>query len=219
MTPRFAKAVDPVFSLVLDLLDRIDRGQKISAQDEKVRITQALQNAGAHLSESEEWVRYAKYALIAWIDSELSIVREWDGRDWWLQNSLEIDYHGQGLANHDFFARAREAATLANRDALEVYYVCVVLGFRGFYESANTEDRMRIIDSLQLPPDLKSWTRRQAQAIRLQQDRPTITDTSRQADVAPPLDGKQTLLGTAVMLAIIAAVCLPLIYILLQSKT
>ena len=38
---------------------------------------------------------------------------------------------------------------------------------------------------------------------------------SKQPDFAPPLDGKQTLLGTAVMLAIIAAVCLPLIYILL----
>lgn len=215
MTPRFAKAVDPVFAYVLDLFDRIDRGLKINAIEEKARINSQLQTAGTMLSESEEWARYAKYALIAWIDSELATVREWEGRDWWLQNSLEIDYHGQGLANHDFYYRAKEAGTLASKDALEVFYVCVVLGFRGFYENANTEDRMRIIDSLQLPPDLKSWTKRQAQAIRLQQDRPQISDTSKQPDFAPPLDGKQTLLGTAVMFAIIAAVCLPLIYILL----
>ncbi len=215
MTPRFAKAVDPVFAYVLDLFDRIDRGLKVNALDEKSRINAQLQTAGTMLSESEEWSRYAKYALIAWIDSELATVREWEGRDWWLQNSLEIDYHGQGLANHDFYYRAKEAGTLASKDALEVFYVCVVLGFRGFYENANTEDRMRIIDSLQLPPDLKSWTKRQAQAIRLQQDRPQISDTSKQPDFAPPLDGKQTLLGTAVMFAIIAAVCLPLIYILL----
>lgn len=215
MSPRFAKAVDPVFAYVLDLLDRIDRGQKVNAQDEKARINGALQTAGTLLSESEEWAHYAKYALIAWIDSELATVREWEGRDWWLANSLEIDYHHQGLANHDFYQRAKEAGTLASKDALEVFYVCVVLGFRGFYENANTEDRLRIIDSLQLPPDLKTWTRRQAQAIRLQQERPTISDQSRPADYAPPLDGKQMLLGTAVMLAIIGAVCIPLIYILL----
>jgi type VI secretion system protein ImpK len=219
MTSNFAKAVDPVFLLVLDLLDRIDRGQKINAPDEKVRIHQSLQTAGALLSESREWALFAKYALIAWIDSELSVVREWDGRDWWLQNSLEVDYHGQGLANHEFYARAKEAGTLAGRDALEVFYICVVLGFRGFYETANTEDRLRFIRDLELPPDMKSWTKRTAQAIRLQQDRPTISDTSRPADVAPPLDGKQTLLGTAVMFAIIAAVCLPLIYFLWNSKT
>jgi len=215
MTPRFAKAVDPVFAYVLDLFDRIDRGQQVNPLEEKARIAAHLQTAGTMLSEAEEWARYAKYALIAWIDSELATVREWEGRDWWLANSLEIDYHGQGLANHDFYARANEAGRLASKDALEVFYICVVLGFRGFYENANTEDRMRIIDSLQLPPDLKTWTKRQAQAIRLQQDRPQISDTSKQADFAPPLDGKQTLLGTAVMFAIIAAVCLPLIYILL----
>ncbi|WP_254509838.1 DotU family type IV/VI secretion system protein [Anatilimnocola floriformis] len=216
MTPRFAKAVDPVFAYVLDLFDRIDRGQKVNALEEKARIAAQLQTAGTMLSESDEWSRYAKYALIAWIDSELATVREWEGRDWWLSNSLEIDYHGQGLANHDFYARANEAGRLGSKDALEVFYICVVLGFRGFYENANTEDRMRIIESLQLPPDLKTWTKRQSQAIRLQQDRPAISDTSKQADFAPPLDGEQTLLGTAVMFAIIAAVCLPLIYILLQ---
>lgn len=216
MSPRFAKAVDPVFAYVLDLMDRIDRGQKMNPQDEKVRISGALQTAGTHLSESEEWSRFAKYALIAWIDSELATIREWEGRDWWLANSLEIDYHGQGLANVDFFARAKEAGMLASKDALEVFYICVILGFRGFYENANTEDRLRIIDALQLPPDLKAWTRRQAQAIRLQQDRPAISDTSRPADVAPPLDGKQMLLGTAVLLAIVAAICLPMIWIMLK---
>jgi type VI secretion system protein ImpK len=216
MTPRFAKAVDPVFLYVLDLIERIDKGLKVNPADEKARINTALQTAGTHLSESEEWSRYAKYALVTWIDSELASVREWDGRDWWQANSLEVDYHHQGIGNHEFYSRAQAAGSLASKDALEVFYICVVLGFRGFYENASAEDKMRIIDGLQLPPDLKTWTKRTAQAIRLQQDRPVIQDASRPADFAPPLDGKQTLLGTAVLLAIIAAVCLPLILFLLQ---
>lgn len=216
MTPRFAKAVDPVFLYVLDLIERIDKGSKVNPVDEKARINTALQTAGTHLSESKEWSDYAKYALITWIDSELASVREWEGRDWWQANSLEVDYHHQGIGNHEFYSRAQGAAALASKDALEVFYICVVLGFRGFYENASAEDKMRIIEGLQLPPDLKTWTKRSAQAIRLQQERPTIADASRAADFAPPLDGKQTLFGAAVMLAIIAAVCLPLILLLLN---
>lgn len=218
MTPRFAKAVDPVFLYVLDLIERVDKGLKVNFAEEKARINTSLQTAGTHLSESEEWSKYAKYALITWIDSELGVVREWEGREWWQANALQFDYHHEGIANHEFYRRAQEAAQLANKDALEVFYICVVLGFRGFYENASADDRIRIIEALQLPPDLRSWAKRTAQAIRLQQDRTNIQDASRPADFAPPLDGKQTLLGTAVLLAIIAAVCLPLILFYIQNQ-
>jgi type VI secretion system protein ImpK len=219
MTPHFAKAVDPVFIYVLELLDRIDRGQPTTPTEEKARIQSLINNAGAMLSESEEWTNFAKYAVIAWIDSELATMRSWEGRDWWIANSLEVDYWGQGMANVEFFRRAREAAQLSRKDALEVFYVCVVLGFRGFYENAPEGDKMRIIEGLSLPPDLRTWTKQQSSAIRLSQDRPKITDARQPAENAPPRYGKQMLLGTIVLLAIVAGVSVPALWIILQQGT
>jgi type VI secretion system protein ImpK len=208
MSPRFARAVDPIFSTVLDLLDRIDRGQQLDPAEEKEKIVKCFDAASAQLGQAPEWTELARYALYAWIDSELAKVRPWEGREWWQSHSLELDYWGQGLANVVFFERAREAAKLPSKDAIEVFYVCVVLGFRGFYENLPDEDKIRIIDSLGLPADLRGWIGQYAHAVRLGRELPTISDARRPAEIAPPRFGKQNLLGTALLLAIVAGVAL-----------
>src|SRR6476469_1208693 len=82
MTPKFARAVDPIFSCVLDLLDRIDRGQPCDPVDEKSKIVKCCDAASAVLGQSPEWNDLARYAIYAWIDSELAKVRPWEGREW-----------------------------------------------------------------------------------------------------------------------------------------
>lgn len=208
MSPKFARAVDPIFSCVLDLLDRIDRGQQCDPAGEKAKIVKAFDSASAQLGQSPEWMDLARYALYGWIDSELAKVRPWEGREWWQSHSLELDYWGQGLANVVFFERAQEAAKMTSKDALEVFYVCVILGFRGFYENLPEADKIRIIESIGLPPDLRSWVAQYAHAIRLGRELPAITDARRPADIAPPRYGKQTLLGTTLLLAITAGVAI-----------
>ncbi|MEX2176520.1 MAG: DotU family type IV/VI secretion system protein [Pirellulaceae bacterium] len=214
MTPKFARAVDPIFICVLDLLDRIDRGQQLHPADEKARIQGCFDKATALLGNSDEWQHLAKYALIAWIDAELAILRPWGGREWWGANSLELDYWGQGLANVEFYQRATAAAQLPSKDAIEVFYVCVMLGFRGFYENSPEDDKIRVIEGLGLPADFKSWTRQNAMAIRLRLERPPISDARRPADVAPPRFGKQTLMGTTLLLAIAAGVTLGMAFVI-----
>ncbi|HEY2410747.1 MAG TPA: DotU family type IV/VI secretion system protein [Pirellulaceae bacterium] len=217
MTPKFARAVDPIFSTVLDLLDRIDRGQPCDPVDEKAKIVKCFDAASAVLGQSPEWNDLARYAMYAWIDSELAKVRPWEGREWWHSNSLELDYWGQGLANVVFFERAKEAAKLSSKDALEVFYVCVVLGFRGFYENLPEGDKVRVVESIGLPPDLRSWISQYAHAIRLGRELPVITDARRPADVAPPRYGKQMLLGTSLLVAIIAGIAVAMLVVVIRT--
>jgi type VI secretion system protein ImpK len=219
MSPKFARAVDPVFACALDLLDRIDSGQELNPSAEKARIVGCFDKAGAELGQADEWTQFAKYALIAWIDSELGNVRPWEGREWWNTHSLELDYWGQGLANVEFYRRAQAAAQHPSKDALEVFYICVVLGFRGFYENAPEEDKFRIIEGLGLPADLKTWTSQQARAIRLGRELPKIADARRPAEVAPPRYGRQTLIGTSLLFAIVAGVTLGAAYVIWFSQT
>jgi len=199
MSPKFAQAVDPVFLHVLDLYDRLTRGEEPSPRDEHVRINALLDQAEAIIGAGQEW-ELAKYALVSWID-ELLVDTPWNGRDWWGNNVLEVQHFNTRLCFEQFFLKAQEASTLTRRDALEVFYICVVLGFRGMYRDPQLSEGL--IQAHGLPPDLDSWARQASMSIRLGQGRPPLRGGQREINGAPPLRSK-----TAVVWSLTAAVIL-----------
>ena len=65
----------------------------------------------------------AKYALVAFIDEAIG----WESR-------LELEYFGSNVAGEEFFSKLDEIKQAKARDqVLEVYYVCLCLGFEGRY--------------------------------------------------------------------------------------
>lgn len=206
MTPQFAKAVDPIFEHVLALLDRIEDGEGhlIEPEAQKDRIQQLMDQAQTRLNDSEEW-RLAKAALVYWIDEVLIVGPKWPGQDWWNNRCLEFEYYTERLRNHKFYLKARDAMQMAKRDALEVYYIAVILGFRGFY-SDQEELRQRIAAQLELPPELALWLKRVAEAIK-QSGRPPIKTTGKVGPGAPPLKGRSRLVASVLTTAVLAAVC------------
>ena len=204
MTPTFAKAVDPIFLHVLGLLDRISNGESPDPKEQKTIINNLLTEAQGQLSQKPDDWRLAKYALVSWVD-EVLIEAPWAAREWWYNNVLEVDHFESRIANTEFFIREKDAAKLTRRDALEVYYLCVVLGFRGFYRTAGS-DLANEADRLDIPHDVESWAQRTSRAIQLGQGRPSIGGVSRPIEGAPPLDGKYVLLGTTLLGVIFAAI-------------
>lgn len=201
MTPTFAAAIDPVFLQVLGLVDRISRNEALTAQEERSTLLNVLRDAEAQLAQKHDW-ELAKFALVAWID-DLLIEAPWPGRLWWKENALEVELFKTRDRATLFYAKAQEAASLTRRDALEVFYVCAVLGFRGLYRDPQAAF---LADQLKLPTDLESWARQTAKAIQLGQGRPTIEEKPRPASSAPPLEGKFVLLGSTVICVVLAAV-------------
>jgi hypothetical protein len=64
-------------------------------------------------------------------------------------------------------------------------------------------------DSMKLPRDLQSWTRETAMAIRLGLGRPSISESSKPLEGAPPLHGPQMLVWGSffgLVLALLAAI-------------
>ena len=131
MTPKFSEAVDPVFLHVLRLLERIERGETALRQGRATANSRPDHASRGALGAGPDW-QLAKYALVAWID-EVLIEAAWDGGSWWKENALEQEIFSGMKAYHQFYMRAKDATSLPRRDALEVFYVCVVLGFRGLY--------------------------------------------------------------------------------------
>ncbi len=202
MTPKFAQAIDPVMLHVLGLLERISQGERPAAVDERLRIRGLIDQAEALLGASEQW-RLGKYALAAWTD-EMLVDAPWDGRDWWSNNVLEMELFNSRECYDRFYILAKEASTLPTRDALEAFYICVVLGFRGLYR--DPEFSASTIQQLGLPPNVEAWARQAAMAIRLGQGRPTITGKKRDLSGAPPLRGRHIALWTTLALAMAATV-------------
>ena len=174
MNPRFAAAVDPVFEYVLDVLDRISRNDVVHPEQEREQMRNCFRAAEAEVGEKPGWA-LAKYALVAWIDDML-IEAPWDGRNWWENNSLEFAYFKTRDRATQFFLKAKESAELSQRDALEVFYVCVVLGFRGLY---GLSESAFLAEQLQLPHDIETWAKRTSQSIQLGQGRPRLTGAAR----------------------------------------
>jgi len=213
MSPDFAKAVDPIFLHVLGLLDRIGKGDNPAVKIEREKMRGWLDRAEASLGQRPDW-QLAKYALVAWID-EVMLEAPWDGQMWWKENVLEVELFNQRLAHEDFYLRARDAGSLPQRDALEVFYVCVVLGFRGLYRDPEIAETMA--EPLGLPPDLESWARQTSLAIRLGQGRPRILETEDAGLGAPPLEGQTRLVWSTLFGVMLAAGLATLIWFKFSS--
>ena len=191
MSPEFAKAVDPVFLYVFRLIDQIQEGAQPHPEEERVRVRGMLDQAGAVLGQTPDW-ELAKYALASWIDEMLIVEAPWRGNDWWKNNSLEWEYFNSQDCSEQFYLKAKEASGLRRKDALEVFYVCAVMGFRGLYRDLN---RAAVFtESLQLPLDLDTWARQAAMSIQLKLGRPPISEVSVAIEGAPPLNGPFSLI-------------------------
>lgn len=202
MTPNFAAAVDPVFLHVLGLLERIGSSERPLPREEREALNNTLRNAEAAIQHKQDW-ELAKYAIVSWIDDVL-IDAPWEGRGWWKENALEVEVFNTRERATLFYAKAKDASAMTRRDALEVFYVCVILGFRGLYRD---QSAAFLTDQLKLPPDLESWARQAAKSIQLGQGRPSIGEAPRQTDEgAPPLEGKYRLIGASLMGVVLTAV-------------
>ena len=182
MTPRFSLAVDPIFKYVLDLLDAIHRDEHPNPLDQRLAIRGLLEHAEAILGRRREW-ELACYAIVAWID-EMLVDSSWNGAEWWSNNVLEVELFNSRLCFEEFYIRAKQAAMLAQRDALEVFYLCMMLGFRGLYRDPAVAQSF--IEANNLPPDLETWASQVAMSIHVARGRPELAPPKRELAGAPP---------------------------------
>lgn len=188
MSPLFTQHIDPLFLHVFDLLDRINAGDNPSPEKEFRLINDQLRRAEGQLksyglsstvadpgsadsrSQWSPW-QLSKYALVAWIDEILLKSDAWPGRDWWQTNNLEWEHFKMAESNEQFFEQANRAANHreggdAWDDALETYYVCFMLGFRGLYRQQDSETFELATRKYGLPSNRERWASGMADVIR-----------------------------------------------------
>ena len=76
-----------------------------------------------------EAFREARFAVLSWVD-EMILNSKWSHRSQW--QHLMLVYYGTVNAGEEFFRRLSSISSQAN-DILEIYYLCITLGFEGQY--------------------------------------------------------------------------------------
>src|SRR5262249_3752672 len=129
------------------------RGERLDFQREQPALKGLLRSD----AEARRWGEYAgdpnqsisgrrdstflgiRYALTCWLDEVFIFDSPW--REEWKENALEIALYGTPQRAAKFWGQARKGEARPETDAVEVYFLCVVRGFRG--ESRNAPDNLR----------------------------------------------------------------------------
>jgi type VI secretion system protein ImpK len=130
MREETAGLVHGVFRHGLDLKDRLARGESPAQTTEQALLMRLLEGAPEAKGPSDPTAASdLKYALVCWLDELFVDETEWGAR--WNERKLEVAVFGTNDRAWRFWESARHAATRNDPDILEVYYLCVQLGFRG----------------------------------------------------------------------------------------
>jgi type VI secretion system protein ImpK len=123
----------PIFDLIL----RLKAGIVQPSNDLRPKVAGLLQEfeeRAVRNRYSEKIVQVAKFALAAFVD-EVILTNNFPLREEWERYPLQLEFFGEQLAGNKFYdkleAMLRQIDVTA--DAVEIYYVCMLLGFKGKY--------------------------------------------------------------------------------------
>jgi type VI secretion system protein ImpK len=89
-----------------------------------------------------------RYALAAFIDEQL-FRTEWPGRQLWLNRPLQLEYFNENTAGEGFYDRLENLRRNPARvNVLQIYYLCMELGFQGKYAVHGPDGQRAIADQV-----------------------------------------------------------------------
>ena len=150
----------PVFDLVL----RIKAGYVTPSTELRPQIATMLakfEERAARFGYHDKITKLSKFALAAFVD-ETVLTNRFPLREEWEKYPLQLEYFGEHLAGNKFFDRLETMLKQldAAADAIEVYYVCLLLGFKGKYAVYGADELESVIrrtaESLQTAGRLKN---------------------------------------------------------------
>jgi type VI secretion system protein ImpK len=138
-----------LFLIIIRMREAEDLGDPASLRKLINYYVDLFQKNCETLKLSAESITAAKYALVALMDETVLSVPG-ACRDYWVSRPMQLDYFGDNLAGQEFYKKLEGLLVQpeSKKDVLEVYYLCLALGFEGKYKIGNPEERLAILDDL-----------------------------------------------------------------------
>jgi type VI protein secretion system component VasF len=146
MNKPFGRIVYKVLGQSLDTKDRLDRGESPDIEAVRQQLIALIRSE----SEGRRFPDYAgdgiflgaRYALACWVDELFIIHCQPPWADDWKERTLEYELFGTNVAATKFWEQVDivlrrpgtpRTATQPGPDAVETFFLCTVLGFRGIH--------------------------------------------------------------------------------------
>ncbi len=230
MRDEIANLVHPVLMYGVDLKDRLDKGEEPNLESEQAQLKGLLLSESearrhgdfggegdmAHSMASVVGATRGgdagrrgggdhflgiRYALACWLDELFILGSSWESA--WNERKMEVTLYGTNDRAWKMWDQAKRAESRSGTDALETFYLTVMMGFRG--------DLRENVDKL------RTWTSNTLARISrgLGQEWPTPSELDPPINV-PPLRGREQLqqvilIGGGVLLLLIPAVVFMLV--------
>ncbi len=135
----------PIFDLVL----RLKAGIVSPSNDLRPKVAAMLEDFEKRAERyrfNHKIVQVSKFALAAFVD-ETVLTNNFPLRDQWEKYALQLEYFGEQLAGNKFFEKLEAMLKQidATKDAVEIYYFCMLLGFKGRYAVYEQEKLLAIM--------------------------------------------------------------------------
>ena len=137
--------------LILQLRSTDNYGEPAALKDHVTELLDKFEHEARSAEIDNEIINSVKFALIAFLD-ETIISSSWAKKDFWLSEPLQLKLFDTFNAGEEFFDNINKLRqrTSNNKDVLEVYFLCLALGFKGKYQLQSPENLRKIIDDLNM---------------------------------------------------------------------
>ncbi|HEX6812053.1 MAG TPA: DotU family type IV/VI secretion system protein [Planctomycetota bacterium] len=129
---------------------QLRRAQEPSAEQLRAEVRKLfteLDQAAQAAGKDPTIVHTVRYALCAFID-EIVMSSNWSIRQDWAGRPLQMDYFNDFTAGEEFYRKMealRGSADAARKEALEVFGLCLGLGFRGKFAGLSGMEEIKLL--------------------------------------------------------------------------
>jgi type VI secretion system protein ImpK len=135
----------PVFDLIL----RLKAGIVAPSNDLRPKIASLLtdfEKRAERYRFNHKIIQVSKFALASFVD-ETVLTNNFHLKEEWEKYPLQLEYFGEQLAGNKFFEKlnAMLKQIETTQDAVEIYYICMLIGFKGRYGVYEKEKLLQIM--------------------------------------------------------------------------
>ncbi len=138
--PTLAELASDIFLLVLGFRERAVSIDFNTLHRGALALFEEFDHKAKALKIDSEDIAASKYALVAFVD-EAVLRSQWAGKEQWADNPLQLQFFETYLAGEGFFENLAKlrARGEAAAEIIEIYYICLLLGFEGKYGVEGSE--------------------------------------------------------------------------------
>ena len=142
--PALADLCGDLLAFALQLKRSSDPGDAEMLRQKIDEHFRALETKARQADVPQEDVQQAKYAIAAFID-EMILTSSWALKESWADKPLQLAYFNDFAAGEELYNKIDTLRGAKRNNVLEVYYLCLALGFRGKYVDLQGMEKKKVL--------------------------------------------------------------------------